>query len=117
MTAVGVTIRIKIELCFEMCRLRPCPDSIHSEHPFWRLQHDGIWEVPNSESFQARESNDDAKKSELLKYEAVGGFASNIFEELRRSVSLQTAVTMVVLYEYFPKEKHDEILEAVGLSV
>src|SRR5262245_4015435 len=41
---------------------------VHPEYPFWRLQNDRLWEVPNGSSLARRKSNTDPPKSELIKH-------------------------------------------------
>jgi len=90
--------------------------SYHSEYPFWRLQNDGIWELTNSEYCEARVSNKDAKKSELLKYDVHGGFTSEIYDSLIDDRDLLKSIAYQLLETAFPDSDYNEVLSAVGLE-
>jgi len=62
----------------------PPRKSYHPEYPFWRLQNDGIWELPNSQLLKRRKSSTDAKKSELLKSNIHGGFTQKLYHKLHK---------------------------------
>ena len=100
----------------------PVRRSYHTEYPFWRLQHDGIWEVPNSQHLIRRRSHPDkghadAKKSELLKYDISGGFQETIYDSLRKDKRLIGEVTNIILQNNFPETMHQDILDEVGLEI
>ncbi|WP_145078524.1 phosphorothioated DNA-binding restriction endonuclease [Aureliella helgolandensis] len=94
----------------------PPRKSFHSEYPFWRLQNDGIWELANAEQVEARAGNNDAKKSELLKYGVSGGFKRDVYEALASDRSLLRAAASLLLESTFPDSYHEDILSAVGLD-
>lgn len=91
--------------------------SCHTEYPFWRLQNDGVWELHNAERVEPRKSNNDAKKSELLKYGVSGGLTSEIFDVVRRNPQLVTELALEIMSQHFPDTWYSEILEAVGLEI
>ncbi|MEQ9410069.1 MAG: HNH endonuclease [Fuerstiella sp.] len=91
--------------------------SCHTEYPFWRLQNDGIWQLTNTAEVEPRASNNDAKKSELLKYAVEGGFTKPVFDVLRHDAALVTEVAIEVLSQHFPASVFEDILESVGLEV
>jgi len=95
----------------------PPRSSRHTEYPFWRLQNDGVWEVEDRDRFAVRESSTDAKRSELLKHDARGGFEPEIFDALRRSDRLVRQISLDLLDAHFPASMHEDIREAVGLEV
>jgi putative restriction endonuclease len=94
----------------------PPRKSFHSEYPFWRLQNDGIWELSNSELVESRESNNDAKKSELLKYNVSGGFSEDVFAAIQDHPELIKVIAVDLLDRCFPESFHQDILEAVNLQ-
>ena len=94
----------------------PPRKSFHSEYPFWRLQNDGIWELRNAEKCEARNSNTDAKKSELRKHGVTGGFTLEVFDSLRSSPELAYEIARDLLASHFPDSFHEDVLEAVGLE-
>ena len=78
------------------------------------LQNDGLWELHGAELVQMRASNNDAKKSDLLKHHVEGGFPVPIFETLRANPHLLAAVAQGLLDKSFPPSTHEDILSAVG---
>ena len=95
----------------------PPRKSYHSEYPFWRLQQDGIWELQGPEHVVPRQSNHDAKKSELLKYKVSGGFPEPIYHVLRHHPRLLVEIAADLLERNFPESIHEDILDAVGLNI
>ena|ERR1044071_3053158 len=94
----------------------PTRKSCHTEYPFWRLQNDGIWELQGAIGLEARQSNTDAKKSELLKANVIGGFPESLFDELRNNPRLLFSIAHEILADNFPASIHGDILSAVGLD-
>lgn len=94
----------------------PSRKSYHPEYPFWRLQNDGIWELQNADNLKSRQSNTDAKRSELLKYNVTGGFKSEVCEQLRKSNKVVLGIIDFLLNSNFPESMHVDILQAVGLD-
>jgi len=88
----------------------------HTEYPFWRLQNDQVWELEHAEHIQTRQSNIDAKKSELLRYNVEGGFPEPIYTALRRNRQLLLTIAHRILDAHFPASMHEDILTAVGLD-
>lgn len=95
----------------------PPRKSHHPEYPFWRLQNDGIWEMPGEEKLERRKSNTDPRKSELLEKDVRAGFLEEIDARLREDPALRERVADEILHEHFPPTLHEDILDAVGLSV
>lgn len=91
--------------------------SCHPEYPFWRLQNDGIWELTNAEHAVRRQSNTDAKKTELLKYGVTGGFTEEIYGLLNGNASLASEIAVEILSQHFPTSVFEDILDAVGLEI
>jgi putative restriction endonuclease len=91
--------------------------SYHSEYPFWRLQRDGVWEVQGAEHVMSRQSNTDAKKSDLLKFNVSGGFPPSIYALLREHPRLVAEIACDLLERNFPASIHEDILDAVGLEL
>jgi putative restriction endonuclease len=94
----------------------PPRKSFHSEYPFWRLQNDGIWELANSEHVEKRIGNNDAKKSELLKYGVSGGFKQDVYQALASDRNLLRTAASQLLESTFPDSYHEDILTAVGFD-
>lgn len=43
-----------------LARFGPSRRSHHPEYPFWRLQNDGLWEIPGGEALPRRKSNSES---------------------------------------------------------
>jgi putative restriction endonuclease len=105
------------ELRSLLVQFGPHRKSLHPEYPFWRLRNDGLWQLQGAELVQPRASNNDAKKSELLKHHVQGGFPEPIFAALRANPRLLAAVAQGLLDQSFPASMHEDILGAVGLDL
>jgi putative restriction endonuclease len=93
----------------------PSRDSNHPEYPFWWLQSDKIWEVRSSGEMGTRTGGNDPKKSELLQYNATGGFTDPILAILHLDPEFVFDLAQRVLDTRFPLDQHAAILERVGL--
>ena len=95
----------------------PSRSSCHPEYPFWRLQSDGLWEVPEPSRFRRRKNNTDALKSELIRFHACGGFPQNIYETLKKRPEIVRGLAQDILAAHFPDSLHDAIASEVGLNL
>jgi putative restriction endonuclease len=93
----------------------PARKSYHPEYPFWRLQADGLWDVPDGKSLRTRMSNTDPPLTELRK--VAGGFPAELDHLLRDRPDLVQQVVRAVLAEHFEPSLHEDILAEVGLSL
>ncbi len=91
--------------------------SIHPEYPFWRLQNDGLWMLAETEGLRRRRSNTDPTRRTLLDNEVAGGFPEPVYDLLRREPALIERIAYLVLHEHFPASMHQDLLDAVGLSL
>ncbi|CAA0097909.1 Uncharacterised protein [BD1-7 clade bacterium] len=94
----------------------PYRKSHHPEYPFWRLQNDGFWELKNHEKAQPRSSNSDAKKTELLKHNVMGGFTESAFIEITQNENKLAEAIGYLLSEFFPITLHEDIVELLGIT-
>jgi putative restriction endonuclease len=95
----------------------PARKSVHPEYPFWRLQSDGLWEVPGSDKLTRRQGGTDPLKSEFIKHDISGGFPVKIFEAFRADRKLLARVIRRLLDGHFPDSLHEDILNELGLSL
>ena len=95
----------------------PSRQSLHPEYPFWRLQNDGVWKVETTRPLARRQSNSDPLKSELRAVNAEGHFTSDIIKSFHRDRSGILDVARELLTAHFPITLHEDILNAVGLSI
>jgi hypothetical protein len=85
----------------------------HPEYPFWRLQADGLWDVPEASQLPSRASNSDPPVSVLRARGVQGGLPIHYDELLRaRGDVLDQAVTTTL--QYFPVELRPRVLERLG---
>ena len=93
----------------------PPRKSLHPELPFWHLRNDQVWQIPDEEKIAERKGGG-VKLSSLRKQNAHGGFTREAYALLKnRNFALEIAHTL--LDAHFPPSLHDEILQAVGISV
>jgi putative restriction endonuclease len=95
----------------------PFRQSYHPEYPFWRLQKDGVWELHAQGELKSRQSNTDPLKSDLLAQEAVGGFSNDVKAALAADPTLARQIAIRLLEHHFPESLHQDILDAVGLTL
>ena len=86
-----------------------------TEFPFWRLRNDGVWKV-RSEGRIRENSNGDAVKSDLYKYNASGGILKSISRQLRKDTSLVCQIANDLLEAHFQSRDHERVLRAVGID-
>jgi putative restriction endonuclease len=95
----------------------PSRTSYHPEFPFWRLQNDGIWEIPDRSGLKTRTGNTDVPRLELIRQNVSGGFTSEIEKALRSDPPLIRQLAQGILDDHFPDTLHDDIATAVGLDL
>lgn len=103
------------ELKALLSRFGPPRITLHPEHPFWRMQKDGVWEVSNAEHI-ALTSKGDALVSSLLREDAHGGLLGEIYAGLQADGKLAVEIAYGLLDAHFPATRHDEVLQAVGID-
>ncbi|MCS6954482.1 MAG: HNH endonuclease [Bryobacterales bacterium] len=94
----------------------PPRQSVHPEYPFWRLQHDGLWEVEGAGNLPRRSGDKEPLLSELRERRIPGGFPEEIDRAFRQNPRLVAEAALEILQNHFPESLHSEILGAVGLS-
>ena len=83
--------------------------------PFWRLQNDGVWEIPAAHKVRET-SKGDALKGDLLKYDITGGIAKGIARQIRKDSVFMCKIISDMLEAHFPPHDHERILRAVGIE-
>ena len=76
--------------------------------PFWRLQNDGVWEIPAAYLVSQTPSGD-ARKSDLDVYEVSGGFTEDIARQLQDDPDLALRIAQGMLTAHFPPSIHEDI--------
>jgi putative restriction endonuclease len=95
----------------------PPRKSFHPEYPFWRLQNDGIWDVPGAENLQKRKSNSDVPRSILLKNDVHGGLKEEVHQLFARDKHFLGEMVSQILNVSFPASIHEDILQAIGIDL
>lgn len=95
----------------------PPRKSIHPEYPFWRLQQDGLWEVPDQGVPLARTPSGDPLKAELRKHRIKAGFPERIYEVLHRDRRFREEVVRMLLKGHFPSSLHQDLLDELRVSL
>ena len=86
-----------------------------TQYPFWRLQNDGIWEVPDADQIRQTASRD-ALRSDLVRHNVSGGFHEDIARQLQDDSTLSFDIIQNLLNAHFPPSLHEDILQAVGIE-
>jgi len=87
----------------------PSRKSYHPEHPFWRLQNDGVWIVDNAAQFTPRSGQSHIPNNELLEGDAHARFTAEITTQLTGDPSLITDIAFRLLDAHFPASIHQDI--------
>jgi len=95
----------------------PTRRSVHPEYPFWRLQADKLWVVEADAPLTARAGNVDPTLASLRAVNARGAFPADVRLLLQERPDAIATVAAEVLEANFPETLHQDILDAVGLSV
>lgn len=95
----------------------PPRQSHHPEYPFWHLQSDGVWVVPEADVLEMRQSASNPPKTELREKEARGGFPDDIYQAFRDDRELRREIAQLLLSSHFPSSLHEDIGAAVGLDL
>lgn len=88
----------------------------HTQLPFWRLQNDGVWEIPEA-YLVSQTPGGDARKSDLDVYEISGGFTEEIARQLQEDPELALRIARAMLAAHFPPSIHEDILQAVEIEL
>ena len=88
---------------------------VHTEAPFWRLQNDKVWEIPERHRITVGPGGD-AHKSSLLLEDAHGGFPKDIQKALQNNKELAFQLATDLVDAHFPLSMHDEVLQSVGIN-
>ena len=105
---------IDIALKHLLRQFGPRRQILHTEFPFWRLQNDGLWEIPNAHRITVSSSGD-AHKSSLIQHQAQGGFPEDIFMAFQKDPKLAIEIAYMLIEAHFPPTRHDEIMYKVGI--
>jgi putative restriction endonuclease len=98
-------------------RFGPPRKSDHPEQPFWRLQRDGVWKVDAPTGLPVKAGADITRVGALRSNDVRAGFTAEIQATLASEPLLTTQIAARILNEHFPESYHEDILDAVGLTL
>lgn len=86
----------------------------HTEHPFWRMRCDGIWELDRPDLVTPNSSGD-ASPKELRDLNIHGGLYEEDYIAFRRNPRLAWRTVNLLLDLHFPESYREDILQATGI--
>ena len=92
----------------------PSRASYYPELPFWHLQSDQIWELPNAMGVLTVSGS--VSKKFLRDHQVQAGFTPDVYDVLKGAPELLEQVAMQLLEDNFPASVHQDILDEVGLD-
>ncbi len=92
----------------------PSRTSYRPELPFWHLQSDGIWEIPNTTGVLS--SSGSISKKYLRDHNVMAGFTPEAYDLLKAHPALLEQTALQLLENNFPLSIHQDILDEVGLD-
>jgi putative restriction endonuclease len=95
----------------------PPRKSDHPEQPFWRLQRDGVWAVTAPADLPLKTGDDIPRVTALRPAEVRAGFSSEVQAALAADPTLVARIAVNILERHFPESLHQDILNAVGLTL
>lgn len=87
--------------------------SHHPELPFWHLQSDGIWELPEADRTRLRPGGSPPVSSVRT---LTGGIPEPLWHRLRDDPDLTRDLARRLLESHFPGSLHDDILERTAIG-
>ena len=103
------------ELGVLLRRFGPPRKRVNPDLPFWHLQRDGVWEVPEADRITQTLSGH-AHIASLRREGAQGGLPADVFLALRQDKVTALHIAYSLLDAHFPDTLHDDILRAVGIN-
>jgi putative restriction endonuclease len=95
----------------------PPRKSDHPEQPFSRLQRDGVWTVQAPPGLPLKTGDDIPRVTALRSNDVRAGFSPEVQAALAAEPSLVGRIAGRILERHFPESLHQDILNAVGLSL
>lgn len=95
----------------------PPRKSDHPEQPFWRLQRDGVWTVNAPAGITLKTGDDIPRVTALRSHDVKAGFSPEVRAALTADPALVVKIAEQILERHFPESLHQDILNAVGLTL
>ena len=93
----------------------PPRKSHHPEYPFWHLENDGVWEIPDRDRIPLGRGGNVPRKF-LMEQDIAGGFPSSIYEAFRGDPVQAVEIAHALVAAHFPETRQSDVLAAVGLD-
>lgn len=91
--------------------------SDHPEQPFWRLQNDNVWTVQAPANLPLKKGDDIPRVTALRSQDVRAGFSPEVQAALTSDPGLIARIGSSILDRHFPESLHQDILDAVGLTL
>ena len=101
---------VHTELGTLLKKFGPLRKNYKPQEPFWRMQKDGIWQIPKANQVSVQ-SNGSVAPTELRKLGIVGGLTESVHELFRRDSAKALEVAHMLVGAHFPETLHSAILE------
>ena len=95
----------------------PPRKSDHPEQPFWRLQRDGVWIVQAPSGLPLKTGDTIPRVGALRSPEVRAGFSDDVQAALAADPASSRPSPSRILERHFPESLHQDILDAVGLTL
>jgi putative restriction endonuclease len=100
-----------------LARFAPASRSPQPADPYWRLQRDGLWVLPDADVLRTAASKPgDVPTHALRERDAKAGFSDEVFAALSKDPRLIHEAARLLLTRYFPPDTHEAVAAAVGLA-
>lgn len=96
-------------------RYGPERNAYATDMPFWRLRHDGFWQLKNTELCSSQGTRE-PKKSELKAFQVAGGFDDASFAFLRQHSSFIDTLAFDVARAFIPAQHQQALMKELGFS-
>ena len=91
----------------------PHRGKVRTEHPFWRMQNDGVWEV-DLRDLDILDSTGFPRVPMLREQGIRGGLKESYYRAMKEDPNLAWRVVLSLLESHFPASLHDDILRATA---
>lgn len=95
----------------------PPRKSDHPEQPYWQLQRNGVWTVHAPLGLLLKTGDDIPRIGELRSHDVRAEFSPEVQSAIAADPSLAAAIASRILERHFPESLHQDILNAVGLTL
>jgi putative restriction endonuclease len=113
-----VTIRqVEPDLTALLREFGPPRKSDHPEQPFWRLQRDGVWIVHAPTGLALKTGDDIPRVTALRSHDVRAESSPDVQAGLSADPGLAASIATRILEQHFPESLHQDILNAVGLTL